>query len=106
MLEKLSADKFKFLVNSDFQGVVSGNKTCSLKLINVETHSFEPENIDFKREREAFSLMFVAPEDFIEQQGHVELSHPDLEGPMHVFMVVLEKLEDHLGFIRCQVAFN
>jgi len=106
MLEKLSAENFNPLVNSDFKASGPGDKPCNLKLTEVKTHSFESQEGDPERTRESFSLMFVAPEDFIQRQDHVELSHPNLETSLHVFMVVLEKLEDQPGHIKCQVAFN
>ena len=106
MLEKLSADDFKPLVDSDFGAQGPGNTSCNLKLTEVLTHSFESQDGDPENMREAFSLMFVAPEDFIGQQGHVDITHPAFNESISVFMVALEKLEDPPGHIRCQVAFN
>ena len=106
MLEKLSAEDFKPMVDTYFNAAGPGNPSCRLKLTDVETHTFEPEHDFPGKKREAFSLIFVAPENLIERQGTVELSHPEFDESMAVFMVALEKLKDPPGCIRCQVAFN
>jgi hypothetical protein len=90
-IEEFTADGVRAHVGSMFHVTLEDGRVFDLMLeevkVVVEQHTSP------LRKRDSFSLYFVGPESVYMPQGTYAVSHDELGGPWHIFIVPVGKRE-------------